>query len=393
MKFLDTIRVGTRQVARQRGRYLAIVLVIALGIAGLILTATVGRDVKATVNQDLDLLGGVTRIKTLFDPVAGKPPNEFEPQTVQMIQNIPGVSLVSKVTFKWKKARTTMSETPLEFDLQGVDPQFWAVNNFEPKLGRLINQSDVDNRATVCVLGEDLARRIFGTDQVLGKIVEIDQAIFQVVGVLGGSGVSYRTEVAFLPITAAEDRLRFMTLPNHLYVRVQDWNDVERVAETLEQKIPRYQRADGLQVLVARDALKRVMNVAFIIESFVYLAVLAAFVMGGFGIWSVMNAAVRTRTREIGLKKAVGAEDGDILSEFLTEALTLSLVGGLVGVLLGRGTVELVSLYLATRPPEQVFFLMVGVSLSVAFVIGVAAGIYPSIKASRMDVVSALRYE
>ena len=393
MKFLDTIRVGTRQVARQRGRYLAIVLVIALGIAGLILTATVGRDVKASVNQDLDLLGGVTRIKTLFEPVAGKPPNEFEPQTVRMVSNIPGVTMVSKVTFKWKKARTTMSESPLEFDLQGVDPQFWAVNNFTAKLGRLIDQNDVDRRATVCVLGEDLARRIFGTDEVLGKILEIDQAIFQVVGVLGGSGVSYRTEVAFLPITTAEDRLRYMTLPNHLYVRVGDWNDVDRVAKVLEREIPRYQRADGLQVLVARDALKRVMNVAFIIESFVYLAVLAAFVMGGFGIWSVMNAAVRTRTREIGLKKAVGAEDGDILGEFLTEALTLSLLGGLVGVLLGRGTVELASLYLDTRPPEQVFFLMVGVSLSVALLIGVAAGIYPSIKASRMDVVSSLRYE
>jgi putative ABC transport system permease protein len=341
----------------------------------------------------LDLLGGVTRIKAVFDQVPGRPPNEFQQATVDAIARISGVNLVSKVNFKWKKARTTMSESPLEFDLQGVEATFWDINNFYAKSGRLIDQQDVDSRATVCVLGEDLAKKIFGTTDVVGKIVEIDQAIFQVIGILGGSGVSYRTEVAFLPLTTAADRLRFVTLPNHLYVRVGDWNDVERVSKTIAEVVKQHQQDYGLDVLVAWEALKRVQSVAFIIEAFVLVVVIASFIMGGFGIWSAMNAAVRTRTREIGLKKAVGAEDGDILSEFLTEALTLSLLGGIVGVVLGRLSVEAASYYLGIRPLESVFFLMLALSLSLALVIGVAAGLYPSIKASRMDVVNALRYE
>jgi putative ABC transport system permease protein len=111
------------------------------------------------------------------------------------------------------------------------------------------------------------------------------------------------------------------------------------------------------------------------------------------GIWNIMMAAVRTRTREIGLKKAMGAEDRDILAQFLTEALCLSLVAAVVGVALGRILVELLGLWIGMRPPEELFVTCLAFSLIFAVALGVGAGLYPSLQAARMEVVSATRYE
>jgi putative ABC transport system permease protein len=121
--------------------------------------------------------------------------------------------------------------------------------------------------------------------------------------------------------------------------------------------------------------------------------VAASLILGGFGIWNMMMSAVRSRTREIGLKKAMGAKGRDILSQFLTESLSLSMVAALVGVLAGRLGVELISLWLGSRPSEVLFFASTGLGLAFAMVIGVGAGLYPSLQASRMTVVHALRYE
>jgi putative ABC transport system permease protein len=136
-----------------------------------------------------------------------------------------------------------------------------------------------------------------------------------------------------------------------------------------------------------------VKKLAWWIEFFVYLAITATLVLGGVGIWNVMMAAVRSRTREIGLKKAMGAQDRDILAQFLSEALCLSLGAALVGVLLGWVIIQCLGLWIGSRPPDDLFLLCIALGLLFAIMLGVGAGLYPSIQASRMEVVSAIRYE
>ena len=197
----------------------------------------------------------------------------------------------------------------------------------------------------------------------------------------------------FIPLTTAQDRMEHFGKPRNLYIRCRSWDDVEGVAVRIPSVIESHQPADGLKVEVNWASLSRVKKMVWGIELFINLAVCATLVLGGFGIWNIMMNGVRARTREIGLKKAMGAEDRDILAQFLTEALCLSLGAALLGVGLGRAAVEMLASMLGTRPPEDLFFICVGFGLLFAVVLGIGAGLSPAIRASRMEVVSAVRYE
>ena len=168
---------------------------------------------------------------------------------------------------------------------------------------------------------------------------------------------------------------------------------VEKVAAEIPEVVRAHQSAESLRVQVAWEPLKHVTRMAWWVETFTNLAVFATLILGGFGIWNIMMNSVRSRTREIGLKKAMGAEDRDIMAQFLAEALCLSLGGAIAGIALSRAAVEFTCFLLDSRPSEDLFFLCVGMGLLFAAVLGIGAGISPSLRASRMEVVSAVRYE
>lgn len=377
---------------RQRRRYLGVGLIIALGTAGLILIITVGGEVKSKFNQDLDLLGGATLIKVVFDADPGTRPQQFFPDTVKAVRAMRHVATATVLAYKPTPATSPGRDMP-HFRLVGVDGQYWGAVSLEASHGRVFNDQEVAERRRVCVIGGELARDIFGQTEVVGRNLVIDRDTYLIVGVLDILKQGSHLKTAFLPLTTAQDRIQGISLPNQLYVRVRNFNDVEKVATRLPGVITARQSVRDLSIVVAWVRLKRVQNVAFLIESFVLVSTFAALVLGGFGIWNMMMAAVRNRTREIGLKKAMGAEDRDILAQFLTESLVLSLGAVIAGIILGRVGIELTSLWLGTRPPESLFFTSMGLGLVFALLIGVGAGLYPSMQAARMQVVYALRYE
>lgn len=377
---------------RQRRRYLGVGLIIALGTAGLILIITVGGEVKNKFNQDLDLLGGATLIRVVFDVAPGTRPQQFYPDTVKAVRAMKHVATATVMAVKPTPATSPGRDMP-HFRLVGVDGQYWSAVSLQASHGRVFNDQDVAERRRICVIGGEVARDIFGRTDVVGRNLVIDRDTYLIVGVLDILKQGAHLHTAFLPITTAQDRIQDISPPNRLFVRVRTFNDVEQVAAKLPGVITARQSVRGLSIIVAWVRLKRVQNVAFLIESFVLVSTFAALVLGGFGIWNMMMAAVRNRTREIGLKKAMGAEDRDILAQFLAESMVLSLGAVTVGIILGRIGVELTSLWLGTHPPESLFFTSMGMGLAFALIIGVGAGLYPSMQAARMQVVYALRYE
>ena len=274
-----------------------------------------------------------------------------------------------------------------------VDEGFWQVRNFWPLTGKLFGLDAVTGHKRECVMGAELAKKIFGDTQVRGKDLEINQEIYRISGVLGGVTDSGLANSVFLPLTTAEDRFPGRLLADRLYLRCATWDDVGAVAAAIPGIVKSYQSPEELHVEVAWEALKRVQLLAWWIEFLIYLATSATFLLGGVGIWNVMMAAVTSRTREIGLKKAMGAEDRDILAQFLSEALCLSVGAALLGAGIGRIMMEILSYIIESRPPENLFLFGVTLAFLFAVVIGVGAGLYPSIRASRMEVVSAIRYE
>ncbi len=391
MQLNDLLMVSVRQVIRHRRRYLGVVLAIALGVAGFITIITMSREVKKNFNEDLDLIGGVNIIRVYFDNGRSYRPQWFRDNTMKALSHINGFKEMSRTAMR--VGNTNWHGENYGFNIIAVDEAFWQVRNFWPLTGNLFGAEAVKEHRRECVLGAELARKIFGSTDVRGRFLEINHEIYWVSGVLGGVTDSTVANAAFLPITTATDRLAGRVLADRLYLRCQTWDDVSRVAAIIPDIVKSLQSPEELHVEVSWEGLKRVRQLAWWIEFLVYLATGATFILGGVGIWNVMMAAVVTRTREIGLKKAMGAEDKDILAQFLSEALCLSLGAALLGALLGRIMMEILGHMISSRPAETLFFLGLGLGFLFSVIVGVGAGLYPSIRASRMEVVTAIRYE
>jgi len=199
--------------------------------------------------------------------------------------------------------------------------------------------------------------------------------------------------MAFLPISTAQARIPNISEISSLYIRCNTWDDVAPVAAVLGDVIKSNQTDKGLRIQVGWEPLKQVQRMFWWVSLFIYASIAATLVLGGFGIWNIMMASVTARTREIGLKKAMGAEDSDILWQFLFEALCVTFASALLGVLLGRAGIEYMSRMIGSNPPEGLFLLCLMAGMGFAAVLGVGSGLYPSIRASRMQVVDAMRYE
>ena len=387
------MRISFREVLRKRRRYIGVMASIALGTAGFITIVTMGRDLKANFNNDLDLLGGATIIAAHFDPQMYDRQEWFRNQTVAAIEAIPGVRDVTKSRLR-SGATTTYQEKVYGFNLAGVDNNYWSLFSFSPQHGRLFNPSDIAEGRKVAVLGQDLAKTIFGSPEgAIGQILNMDNNLYQVVGIIGGVRAADKSLMAFLPITTAQSRIPNISEVSSLYIRCNTWDDVAPVAAALPEVIKANQTDKGLRVQVGWEPLKQVQRMFWWVSLFIYASIGATLVLGGFGIWNIMMAAVSARTREIGLKKAMGAEDSDILWQFLFEALTVTFTSAFLGVMLGRVGIEYMSRMLGSSPPEGLFMLCLAAGLAFAAVLGIGAGLYPSIRASRMQVVDAMRYE
>ena len=393
MRYYDVVRVSVREVVRKRRRYIGVLASIALGMAGFIVIITMGNDLKKNFNNDLDLLGGATIINVMFEQLPLERQEWFRDRTLDALARIPGVTDITKVALK-TSALTTWQDRLFGFNLVGCEANYWHVFSFNAAAGRLFDERDVEEGARVCVVGTDLARQMFGGDQqALGKVLSIDDNLYTVVGILGGVRAGDRAQFVFLPITTARARVVNISMPYSAYVRCATWDDVGPVARAIPGVVKANQIDRGLRVNVAWEPLKQVQRIFWWVELFIYSSIVATMILGGFGIWNIMMATVTSRTREIGLKKAMGALDTDILYQFLFEALCVTMSSSVFGVILGRIGIEYMSRMLGSRPPEGLFFFCLLLGIVFAGGLGRGAGLYPSIRASRMQVVDAMRYE
>jgi len=304
---------------------------------------------------------------------------------------LPGVENATVITMY--DGFATWDRLKVYFPLFGVDHYFWQVNDVTPYAGRFFGDREVKQRASVCVLGKDLAKEVYGKlDNVVGTMLAINEDLYKVVGVLDAVSSKGLAKFAYIPVTTQLDRVVSLQ-PSRVYLRCSTLDDVARVAQAVPEAVRGSQSAEDLKVDVAWEQLKYIKRIIWFVELFVYVSIAATLVLGGFGIWSGMMAAVKARTREIGLKKAMGAQDVDIMSQFLAESLWLSLVAGVLGVLLARLGVEIAIRLLGSEAPTMLFLAYSCMAIVFSLLLGVGAGFYPSLRAARMEVVTALRYE
>ena len=288
----------------------------------------------------------------------------------------------------------------------GVWPSFADVHSYYPASGTFIQDTDVTGNQSVVVLGASVAQTLFGDSDPTGQTVRLNRQSFTVVGVMqakGGTGFGSLDNQVYIPITTAMERLTggrgsaptgAGKVVNTIYVKAVNADRVQAAINEVDDTLAAQHRKSGAQqdwqVINQADQLQTAKDTQQTYRIFLFVIALISLLVGGIGIMNIMLVSVTERTREIGIRKAIGARERDILTQFITEAFMISLLGALTGVFVGLLGSWLVNrLYQPTVVSVQSVYLGVGFALAT----GLIFGVYPARRAARLKPIEALRYE
>ncbi len=396
MFLADLATVSLKQIYRNRRRYKGVIIGISVGIAGIIVVLTMGDSVEQNLGQNLELLGSATIVKASFDYTKSKRKHggQYLPKDVEDIKKLPGVKSVSPVvvtypTFTYKLNKMTGR-------LLGVEENFFDTIHIPMASGRRITSDDVAWLNSVCVVGKEVVRTLFSKDEnPLGEKIFIGGHVFRIVGVMGGVEDPTFLSTIIIPISVGRARFAQMFDIKNIYVRAINWDVVAQLHKDLYKLLTTNQPgyAESMDVRSFPERIKTIQHAVLLVKVFLYSALLVTIILGGIGIMNVMLAAIRERTKEIGLRKAVGATEEMILSQFLFESVSISLTGAILGIFLGFVSVQILKGVFQTSPAYGVFALSVLGGVIFGVILGIVSGVLPAIKASRLDPAESMRFE
>ncbi len=288
-------------------------------------------------------------------------------------------------------------------EVTGTWPEYQEVRNFRAEHGRFLIQSDLTEWKRVVVLGKEVAEKLFGSGSPLDREVKIGDQRFTVVGVMRPKGTVYGTnydEMVFIPATTAIRRFQGKDTLRRMVVHVPDREQMERVTQQLHSLlVQRHDGVDDVRVRNQGDFLNAVDRTIWTFRIVLGGVALVALLVGGIGIMNIMLVTVTERTKEIGLRKAIGARRRDIMLQFLVESVTISVIGGFLGILGGIGAAYGFGGFVAQSMPgggdwgAVIQPSAILIAFSFAVFVGVFFGLYPAVKASKLDPAEALRYQ
>ncbi len=299
----------------------------------------------------------------------------------------------------------------------GTVPWYLETLGQEVQKGRFLSSVDMRRRATVCVIGLEVSKKLFPYEDPIGKRVRIagtmlSRDVYQVVGVLepstGGtaetSAITDTSSAVFIPITTARSRfgrtdverssdsIKAETVELHMIVvKVKDVNKVVWASEMIKRLLERYHDKQDYEMIVPQQLLEAIKRSARMFSLVLGMIAAISLLVGGIGIMNIMLASVTERTREIGIRRALGAKRRDIIVQFLTETVVLSLCGGVLGLGVGIALPLLIELFTGMKVIFTLWSLVLAFSISA--LVGLIFGIYPASRAANMDPIEALRHE
>lgn len=416
MNLLEQIRLALRALSVNKLRSALTMLGIVIGVGAVITLLSVGQGVQNLIASQLQSIGTnlLFVVSGNLDDMSARPRGATgltlaDAEAIADPFNAPDVVAVAPELLN--SAEVSYGKTSLRISVSGVTPEYSTVRNFPLAEGNFIDQTDVSTRARVAVLGSRIAERLFDEVGVypIGATIKLNNIPFKVIGVLqskGGTGGpgGNQDEVLMVPLSTAHQRLfprsynrRGEALVSVIYTQVVSEERMSAAADEIIALMRQrhnilFQDQDDFTVINQRDLLAIFGQITGVLTIFLGAIAGISLLVGGIGIMNIMLVSVTERTREIGLRKAVGAKRRNILMQFLIESVILALIGGVLGILLGAagalGISRLQSDLTAVVTPQSVA-LATGFSAAV----GLFFGIYPATRASRLNPIDALRYE
>jgi putative ABC transport system permease protein len=413
MNLLESIRLAMRALAANKLRSILTMLGIIIGVGAVIALMSIGRGVEKYVTDQFAGLGSNLLFITPGQITDGPPRQRVNVQLLtlsdaQAVADRSRAPSVRAVAAEFgDNATLSRGKQDMQVNARATTATFLEVISWDLALGTFFTQDDIDARARVAVLGADAYRTLFtASEYPLDQTVRIDNLLFRVIGVLeprGGGFGGNQDDAVFIPLSTAQDRLfRRKTISgdyqiNVIYASVADdaLTDAAQteIAEILrERRNISYLDSDDFNIISQDDLISVFGDILGALTIFLGAIAAISLLVGGIGIMNIMLVSVTERTREIGLRKAVGAKRRDVLLQFLVEAVTLAVLGGAIGIALGVGGA------LGISTAFESFEAVVGLdailtALLFSMAVGLFFGIYPAFQASRLNPIDALRYE
>jgi putative ABC transport system permease protein len=410
MNLAALLRIALRALAVNKLRSALTMLGIIIGVSAVIVMVAVGAGAQARVEEQIRALGSnllliLSGARTQSGVRLGLGSNFSldEGDAFAISREIPGALAAPAVRggaqLIWGNANWSTA-------IYGTTPEYLPVRQWALAAGRVFEPAEMSGAAKVCILGQTVVKQLFGATDPIGQTIRIRRVPFTVIGVLENKGQSMmgtdQDDLVLMPLNTARNRvLGATTLAKQravsvIWVKVDDGLDTNAVADQVRALLRQRHRLQAgadddfslrnlAEIMAAQEASSRILTILLAAVASVSL------VVGGIGIMNIMLVSVTERTREIGLRMAVGARTRDILGQFLVEAVTLSLIGGLIGTLLGVAGAFAVALLAGWRVLLSTDAVLLAVAF--AFLIGVFFGFYPARKAARLNPVEALRFE
>ena len=403
--WLMTLRIALKALARNKLRAFLTMLGIIIGVGAVIAMVAIGEGAKATIRAQIAGLGtnvlvivpgtsnqggvraGFGSVNTLVDGDARA-----------ILREIRAVAYVSPVLRR--PEQLVAGNLNWGSLVQGVAPEFQQIREWQVAEGRYLHDGDMESAAKVAVIGETVARNLFGNDDPIDAVIRIRNIPFRVVGVLAPKGQTGQgtdqDDTVMIPYTTMQKRLMRITWLQSIVVKAVNAERVQEAQEQITSLLRQRHRIgpdrdDDFNVRNLSDIAEAATTTARVMAVLLGSVASISLLVGGIGIMNIMLVSVTERTREIGIRMAVGARRRDILLQFLVEAVVMAATGGVIGILLGIGSSEVLKDW--AQWPTLIDPTIVAIAFLFSGAVGVFFGFYPARKAANLDPIDALRYE
>ena len=385
-------------------RSILTMLGIIIGVAAVIALVSIGNGVKQDIQNSISSLGsnllmvmpGAPRTPGVR-PSAGSM-KSLKVSDYEAISKLDGVKAASPMTngsyvviYQNKNWTTSVS---------GVSYNYLDVNNWSMKSGRFLSEKNVQNRERVAVVGKTVVKNLFGDEDPVGAEIRVKNIPFRIIGVLNskGSGAmgNDQDDMVIIPYTTAMERVEGVDYLRMIYVVGKDESGIDRLQSDIENLLRvrhgiKDTNLDDFNIQNMNSIMETMEETTGTLTLFLGAVAAISLVVGGIGIMNIMLVSVTERTREIGIRKAIGATYSVIVTQFLIEAVVISLMGGIIGIILGIGSSKLIGM--ASGMSTVISIPTIVMSFAFSMAIGLIFGIYPARKAAKLNPIDALHYE